>query len=43
MCSNTDIFINKARQKHRDIYDYSKTEYINVRTDIIIICQNILN
>ena len=38
MCSKTDIYINKAREKHLDKYDYSKVKYINVRTDIIIIC-----
>jgi len=31
-------FINKARDKHNDKYDYSKTEYKNGRSKITIIC-----
>ena len=36
--NNTDYFIQKARQIHGDKYDYSKVEYINNRSKIIIIC-----
>jgi len=35
---NTETFINKAKNIHGDKYDYSKTEYINSTTKIIIIC-----
>lgn len=31
-------FINRANQIHNDKYDYSKTNYKNVKTKIIIIC-----
>lgn len=31
-------FIAKARSVHGDKYDYSKAEYVNNRTDVIIIC-----
>lgn len=31
-------FIKKVREIHEDKYDYSKVEYINSRTKIIIIC-----
>jgi hypothetical protein len=34
----TDEFVEKAKQVHGDKYDYSKTEYINMRTKICIIC-----
>ena len=37
--SNLDDFIKKSIEKHSDKYDYSKVEYVNVRTDIIIICK----
>ena len=36
--SNTDIFIEKARQIHNDKYDYSKVNYVNSRTKVCIIC-----
>jgi very-short-patch-repair endonuclease len=32
-------FIKKAKQIHNDVYDYSKVEYINADTQIIIICK----
>jgi len=32
-------FIQKAREKHNDTYDYSKFVYINARTKGIIICK----
>jgi actin-like ATPase involved in cell morphogenesis len=35
----TDKFIEKARLVHGDKYDYSKVEYINNSTNIIIICK----
>ncbi len=35
---NTDEFIKKARAKHGNTYDYSKSEYVNHCTKIIIIC-----
>lgn len=33
-----DIFIQKAKNIHGDIYDYSKVNYVNQRTEITIIC-----
>ena len=35
---NTEIFIERARKKHGDIYDYSKVKYINSTTKVEIIC-----
>lgn len=32
-------FIEKAKEVHKDIYDYSKVNYINADTKIIIICK----
>ena len=32
-------FIEKAKKLHKDIYDYSKVNYINADTKIIIICK----
>ena len=34
----TEQFIEEARKIHGDKYDYSKLEYINNHTDVIIIC-----
>lgn len=34
----TEIFIEEARKVHREKYDYSKVEYINMNTPVIIIC-----
>ena len=34
----TEEFIKKAKETHGDKYDYSKTEYINKRTKVEIIC-----
>lgn len=31
-------FIKRAKEKHGDLYDYSKTEYINAKTKVLIIC-----
>ena len=36
--SNTDEFIEKAKEIHGDKYDYSKVEYINNQTKVCIIC-----
>ena len=36
---NTDIFIEKAILKHGNTYDYSKVDYKNSLTKIIIICK----
>lgn len=36
--SNTEEFIAKAKAKHGDKYDYSKVEYINNHTPVIITC-----
>ncbi len=36
--SNTEEFIEKARKVHGDRYDYSKTDYVNVKTKVCIIC-----
>lgn len=36
--SNTKEFIKKAKQIHGDKYDYSKVEYIDAHTKVIIIC-----
>jgi very-short-patch-repair endonuclease len=35
----TEEFIANAKEKHGDTYDYSKVEYINANTNIIIICR----
>ena len=37
--SNTEEFIEKAKEKYGDIYDYSKVNYKNSQTKIIIICK----
>lgn len=37
--SKTEIFIEKARKVHGDLYDYSKVVYVDCRTKIIIICK----
>ena len=34
----TEMFIEDARKVHGNKYDYSKTNYINKYTDVIIIC-----
>lgn len=34
---SNEEFINKAKLIHKNIYDYSKVNYINNRTKIIII------
>ena len=35
---STEEFIKKAKEVHRDKYDYSKVEYINYETKVCIIC-----
>lgn len=35
---NTELFIEKARRIHNNKYDYSKVEYLNKITDVIITC-----
>jgi hypothetical protein len=35
----TDEYIERARKKHGDKYDYSKVNYINCSSNIIIICK----
>jgi hypothetical protein len=37
--SNTDEFIEKAIQKHGDLYDYSKVDYISCNEKVLIICK----
>lgn len=39
MTSNTQEYIEKAIQKHGNKYDYSKVEYTNCKSNIIIICK----
>ena len=36
---NTQIFIEKSKQIHENKYDYSKVEYINTDTPVIISCK----
>lgn len=37
--STKEVFTEKARLKHGDLYDYSKVEYVNSRTKVEIICK----
>lgn len=37
--SDKSIFVNKSTEIHDDIYDYSKSVYINNNTNLIIICK----
>lgn len=37
--SNKEDFIKKSNSVHNNIYDYSKVEYINNKTKVIIICK----
>jgi len=39
MSDKTIEFINKAKKVHGDKYDYSKVNYINVKTKITVICK----
>lgn len=36
----TSIFIEKARAKHGDRYDYTNVEYVNAKTKVSIACAN---
>jgi len=36
---NRSIFIEKASIVHNNVYDYSKVEYVNSKTKVIIICK----
>ena len=36
---NTEDFIKKSNIIHKNIYDYSKTDYISTRNKVIIICK----
>lgn len=36
--SNVDSFIEKAKLKHGDVYDYSKVKYVDSKTKVKIIC-----
>ena len=36
---DTEIFVEKAKKVHGNKYDYSKVEYINSTTKVIIICK----
>lgn len=38
LANTTKDFIEKAKQVHGDKYDYSKTEYVNWKTKVCIIC-----
>lgn len=35
---DTSIFIERCKDKHNNFYDYSKTNYVNSRTKVIITC-----
>ena len=37
--STTKEFIHKSKEKFGDLLDYSKTVYVNKRTDVILICK----
>ncbi len=37
--NKTRVFIEKAKQKHGDRYDYSKVDYIRNSTNVIIVCR----
>ena len=37
----TEQFIEKARKKHGDRYDYSKTEYVSCKDKLCIICHEV--
>lgn len=36
---NTELFIQRAKEIHHDDYDYTKTEYVYCKTDVIITCK----
>lgn len=35
----TEEFINRAKIKHNDFYDYSKTQYMHYKTKVTIVCK----
>ena len=37
--NKNQLFINKSKKIHGDKYDYSKVDYVNAKTKIIIICK----
>jgi very-short-patch-repair endonuclease len=37
--SNTNLFINKAKQIHGQLYEYCKVKYVNADTPVTIICK----
>lgn len=37
--NSKETFVEKAKSKHGDKYDYSKVEYINNKTPVIIVCK----
>ena len=37
--NNINEFVKKGREKHGDKYDYTKVNYVNTKTKVIIICK----
>lgn len=35
---SNDIFIERSREIHGDKYDYSKVEYVNSKSYVVIVC-----
>lgn len=38
MKMNTELFIEAAKKKHGAVFNYSKTDYVNARTKLVITC-----
>lgn len=38
--SNTEAFIEKSNLKHKNRFNYSKSNYVNSQTKVIVICEN---
>lgn len=38
--NNINEFVKKGREKHGEKYDYTKVDYINTKTKVIIICKD---
>lgn len=38
MDTRKENFIKKANETHNNYYDYSKVEYVNTHTKVLIIC-----
>ena len=36
---NTEEFIRRSKEKHGDLFDYSKSVYVNPKTNIIVTCK----